>query len=119
MVWCLDVAWDSSKLLTGSGDNYCIVWDVEIGRPIHHIQSPVAVRTVGFSFSGNLFFFGTDARATNPCEVNIFDIRDASQMTSGQPSFRIPMTKSKATSALWGHLDNMIITGRKFFISFI
>lgn len=113
VVWCLDVSYDSSKLVTGSGDNYCILWDTEIGRPLHNIQSPTSVRTVGFSYSANLFFFGTDARATMPCEVNIFDLRDSTQMSNGQPSFRIPTPKSKTTSALWGHLDNMIITGKQ------
>jgi len=113
VVWCLDVAWDSSKLITGSGDNYCILWDTEVGRPLHNIQSPTSVRTVGFSYSANLFFFGTDARATMPCEVYIFDLRDGTQMSTGQASFKIPTPKSKATSALWSHLDNTIITGHE------
>lgn len=31
-VWCLDVKWDSSKVMTGSSDNTAKLWDCETGK---------------------------------------------------------------------------------------
>uniref|UniRef100_A0A915HJD5 Serine-threonine kinase receptor-associated protein n=1 Tax=Romanomermis culicivorax TaxID=13658 RepID=A0A915HJD5_ROMCU len=112
VIWCMDVSWDSGRLLTGSGDNMCIMWDVETGQKVHALNSPIAVRTVGFSYSANLFFYGTDLRTSNPCTLNFFDVRDPDQMTDGHPQFSIqcPYPKSRISSALWSHLDYMVIT---------
>lgn len=30
-VWCIDVNWDSTRFLSGSGDNTLRLWDVETG----------------------------------------------------------------------------------------
>jgi len=113
VVWCLDVTWDTDTLITGSGDNACLLWDIETGKQLYKLQSPTSVRTVGFSFSGRLFFYGTDQRATKECSLMVFDQRDPSQLTTGEPFLNIPMNKSKVTSALWSHLDDLIITGHE------
>jgi len=113
VVWCLDVSWDSHTLITGSGDNACLLWDVETGTQLSKLQSPTSVRTVGFSFSGHLFFYGTDQRTQQSCSVMVFDQRDQSQLSTGQAFLNIPMAKSKVTSALWSYLDDMIITGHE------
>ena len=33
-VWCIDVNWDTTKVLTGSADNSCKIWDCETGKPL-------------------------------------------------------------------------------------
>ena len=30
-VWCIDVNWDTSKFMSGSGDNTLIIWDCQTG----------------------------------------------------------------------------------------
>ena len=30
-VWCIDVNWDSTSVLTGSADNSCRIWDLQYG----------------------------------------------------------------------------------------
>jgi len=116
VVWCLDASWDTTQLITGGGDNACILWDVETGKQLHKLLSPVSVRAVGFSFTGHLFFYATDKRTVQPCSLMVFDQRDPSQITAGgpgQPFLNIPMDKSRVTSAVWSHLDDIITTGHE------
>jgi len=113
VVWCLDVSWDNAFLLTGSGDTYCKLWDCESGKCLYSLTANTAVRSVGFSYSGNMFFFTTDQRTQFSCVLNIYDARDRSQIESGTPQLSIPIPKSKITSAVWSHLDNSIITGHE------
>lgn len=30
-LWCVDVNWDTTRLMSGSADESCILWDVETG----------------------------------------------------------------------------------------
>jgi len=112
-VWSLDVSWDSKLLITGAGDNFCLLWDCETGKKLHDLQASTGVRTVGFSFSGQLFFYTTDRTMNTNCVLNMFDLRDQSQITANEPAKSIPMAKSKVTAALWSHLDDFIVTGHE------
>ena len=50
------------------------------GKELFILETKSAVRTCGWSFSGNLAMFTTDMAMGQPCEISIFDIRDKSQM---------------------------------------
>jgi len=113
-VWCIDSSWDSTKVLTGAADNTCKIWDCETGRQMNSLETQTAVRTNGFSYSGNLLFYSTDKTMGFPCELSIFDIRDGAQIAeSGSPMLTIPIdTKAaKITSAIWGPNEEFILTG--------
>merc|ERR1712025_97320 len=53
-VWTIDVDWESTHVLTGSADNSCKIWDLETGVLQHDIVTRSAVRSCGFSYSGNM-----------------------------------------------------------------
>lgn len=112
-VWCLDVSWDTCKLLTGSADNTCRLWDVQTGVQLSEFQTRSAVRTCGLSFSGNLVMYTTDKAMSQPCEMLVYDLRDEGQMRNNEPMWTQPSAKSKITSAVWGPLDEVIITGHE------
>lgn len=112
-VWCLDVSWDTCKLLTGSADNTCRLWDVQTGVQLSEFQTRSAVRTCGLSFSGNLVMYTTDKAMSQPCEMLVYDLRDEGQMRNNEPMWSQPSAKSKITSAVWGPLDEVIITGHE------
>ncbi len=101
------MSWDSKSLLTGSGDNYCMMWDCLTGKKVQDLQTPTSVRTVGFSYSGNVFFYTTAAQMKHQSSLNIFDTRDGA---SAEPRHRIQL-RGSALSAVWSHLDDTIITG--------
>lgn len=112
-VWCIDVNWDTSKVLTGSADNTCKLWDCETGKNINTLEVKTGVRTCGFSYSGNLLMYSTDKTMGHQCEIHIFDVSDPSQMRTGEPIMVIPVGGSKVTSAIWGPLEKYIIAGHE------
>ncbi|EUB57666.1 Eukaryotic translation initiation factor 3 subunit I [Echinococcus granulosus] len=93
VVWCLDVDWTSTHLISGSGDATVRLWDVSNGKELNRISRPSSVRACGFSYSGHLFFFVADVFKQNPAEVCVLDTRDRSH------------------AAIWGDLEDFIITG--------
>lgn len=112
-VWCIDVDYRSEKLLSGSADNTCKIWDVETGKLLINHETLSAVRTCGFSYSGNLVFITTDQALQQPCALHLFDIRAPETLRSNNPRWSQKISPSKITSALWGHLDESIITGHE------
>ncbi|EEC12497.1 serine/threonine kinase receptor-associated protein, putative, partial [Ixodes scapularis] len=79
-VWCIDVNWDSTKVISGAGDNTCRVWDLERGVNINTIETATAVRTCMFSFSGRMLMYSTDKSMGRFCEIHIVDTADKRQM---------------------------------------
>ncbi|XP_076472910.1 eukaryotic translation initiation factor 3 subunit I-like [Babylonia areolata] len=114
-VWCIDVDWNTTKVLTGSADNSCKLWDAKTGVNISTLETRTAVRSCGFSYSGNYIMLTTDKTMGFPCEVLVYDIRDDTQMLNGEPLQRItlPTTEAKITSAVWADLDDLILTGHE------
>lgn len=80
---------------------------------MNSIETKTAVRTNGFSFSGNLLFLSTDKTMGFPCELQLYDQRDPSQIAEHAPMLTIPIdTKAaKITAAIWGPGDQYIMTG--------
>ncbi|CAI9739369.1 eukaryotic translation initiation factor 3 subunit I [Octopus vulgaris] len=112
-VWCLDVDWCTQKLLTGSADNSCRLWDCEKGVALITIPTSTAVRTNGFSYSGQLIMFSTDTTMGQQCTIHIYDSRDDSQITNCKPARSVEVTDSKVTCGLWGPYDEYLITGHE------
>lgn len=114
VVWCLDVDWTTSKLISGSGDMTTKIWDVEYGSVIASIPSKSSVRTCNFSYSGYQAAYSTDKAMGQPSELFIIDVRTVDESLADQsPVLHIPMQDSKITSMLWGSLDETVITGHE------
>lgn len=112
-VWCIDVNWDSTKIITGAADPKLGLWDLETGVPISMINTDTAVRTCGFSFSGKQVMYSTDKSMGKQCEIKIVDVRDAHHMKGDDAIISVPVPTSKVTSAVWGPLDETLITGHE------
>lgn len=112
-VWCIDVDWETDKLLTGSADNTCKLWDCKTGTPLWELSTESAVRSCGFSFDGNLIMCTTDKAMGRECELRVYDIRDEYQIKNNSPMWLELLPKHKVTSAVWGPLGEMIITGHE------
>lgn len=115
-VWCVDVDWTTTRLITGSGDMSTKLWDVETGRALGTIPTNSAARTVNFSYSGNQASYSTDKAMGHNCELFIIDVRNVDASISNQsPVLKLTMNQqqTKITSMLWGALDETVITGHE------
>jgi translation initiation factor 3 subunit I len=111
-VWCLDPRWDTQYLVTGAADNSSKIWDIETGKELASLSTGSAVRTCAFSYSGKQFFYTTDKAMGKACEIRLFDVGDVlTGSGDSQPYLTIPCEESKVTSAVWGPLDEFILTG--------
>lgn len=77
------------------------------------IEAKTSVRTCNFSYSGNLALYSTDSQMGYPSEIFIIDVRTVdSSFNENDNILRIPLTNApKATSMVWGNLDEVIISG--------
>lgn len=112
-VWCIDVDWETQNILTGSADNSCRLWNCEKGTQLINIPTNTAVRTNGFSYSGQLIMFSTDTTMGKQCTIYIYDIRDDTQIKTGKPARSIEVANSKVTCGIWGPYDEYLITGHE------
>ncbi|CAF0822863.1 unnamed protein product [Rotaria sp. Silwood1] len=110
-VWTIDVNWDTTSFISASADSTVRVWDVQTGREKNLYTLEAPARCCAFSFDGNNILYTNDDVMGKPCELYVTDIR---MRPSEGPSVRINVSQlghRKVTSALWGTLDQFIITG--------
>lgn len=81
-----------------------------MAKSTYALASPV--RTCGFSYSGNLIFYSTDKVIGKECILTVRDVRESDKSA---PIREIDVTPShsKITSALWGPLEEYIVTGHE------
>lgn len=51
-----------------------------LGKELNCISKQASIRSCGFSYSGNLFFFVTDVFKQDPSEIRVLDKRDDSHV---------------------------------------
>lgn len=112
-VWCIDVDWTTSNLISGSADNTARIWDVRTGQIKTTFPCQNAVRSCGFSYSGNIAMYTTDTTLGASCFIFLRDLR---LPESSDPVRQIDVTGMKLpkiTSSIWGSLEDTIITGHE------
>lgn len=113
-VWCIDVNWDTTRFMSGSGDNTLMIWDCETGKVIGKLETNSSVRTCSFSYSGNLTVYSTDKALGHQCEMFIIDTRNVDAGLSKQDTIhRISIDGPRISAVLWGALEETIITGHE------
>lgn len=112
-VWCIDVDWQSTKLISGAGDNTFRMWDIQTGKEISQIVTNSSVRACNYSYSSNMAVYTTDKAMGYPCEMFIIDVRNTDDFGKADPILKLPMSGSRISSLLWGTLDEVIITGHE------
>jgi len=115
VVWAIDVDWETKHFMSGAGDQTLMIWDVQTGKSIGKIETKTSVRTCNFSYSGNMALYSTDSQMGHSSEIFVVDVRTVdSTLNENDPILRIPLTNApKATSMLWGRLDETVISGHE------
>jgi len=110
-VWCLDVNFDSSKLLTGSADNFCKLWEVRTGECLHTWKHTAPVRCVGFALGEKKFLTVLDNIMGNVPTIFVWDLElDNLANHPDCPLLTITGHTAKISRALWGPLNEQIFS---------
>ena len=132
-VWTIDVNWDSTSFVSASADSSVRVWDVQTGKDKNLYTLETPCRCCAFSYDGNMILYTNDNVMGKDCEIYLADIRTRRMCIERMnfpffvkisknfpflavegPLARINISQSghsRVTSALWGTLDQFIITG--------
>ncbi|PFX20958.1 Eukaryotic translation initiation factor 3 subunit I [Stylophora pistillata] len=108
-VWCIDVDWETKHFISGSADNSLRFWDCETATTLSKYETKTAVRACGFSYCGQKVMMTTDRQMGHDCILMLYDIREGSR----DPVLSVAVDGPKVTAALWGPLDQYIITGHE------
>eukprot|EP01096_Ripella_sp_DP13-Kostka_P016323 TRINITY_DN7924_c1_g1_i1.p1 TRINITY_DN7924_c1_g1~~TRINITY_DN7924_c1_g1_i1.p1 ORF type:complete len:325 (-),score=140.10 TRINITY_DN7924_c1_g1_i1:94-1068(-) len=111
VVWSLDVDDNTSRMISGSGDETLRLWDIKKGKQLDEINFGIVVKWVQFSHGSGRFLVVTDAVRGHTSKIFIYshDNPDALNrepigvITNSSPSFGI-------IQAHWGPLNKTIIT---------
>lgn len=108
----LRVAVDSTKLLTGSADNYCKLWEVRTGECLHTWKHTAPVRSVGFAIGDKQFLTVLDNIMGNTPTIFVWDLElDNLANHPDCPKLTIVGHTNKVNRALWGHTNERIYSG--------
>lgn len=114
VVWCIDVDWQSTKFISGGGDNTLRLWNVQTGKETGQIKTFSSVRSCNFSYSANMAAYATDTAMGYSCELNLIDVRSMDDSgNNSEPILKILISGSRVSSFAWGTLDEIMITGHE------
>jgi len=110
-VWCCDINFDSTKLLTGSADNYCKLWEVRTGECLHTWKHTAPVRCVGFAVGEKKFLTVLDNIMGNTATIFVWELElDNLANHPDCPLLSIQGHTAKINRALWGPLNESIFS---------
>jgi len=66
----------TTRVLTGSGDNTCRLWEALTGKELHVFETRSAVRSVAFAFGDKEAIFVTDATMGNKSTIHFIKIAE-------------------------------------------
>jgi len=108
-VWCVDINFNSTKLLTGSADNMCKLWEVQTGVCLHTWKHTGPVRDVGFAVGDKMFLSVLDNIMGNVPTIFVWDLEmNNLENHPDCPKLTILGHSAKIQRALWGPLNKII-----------
>eukprot|EP01118_Nematostelium_gracile_P007367 TRINITY_DN2401_c0_g1_i1.p1 TRINITY_DN2401_c0_g1~~TRINITY_DN2401_c0_g1_i1.p1 ORF type:complete len:321 (-),score=84.46 TRINITY_DN2401_c0_g1_i1:54-1016(-) len=104
-VWSVDVDRKTSRVLSGSADNYAKLWDAETGKNITTWRHQTPVRSVEFGLGDKQFITSADQLLDYLPTINIYDVN-----SSVRSILTIQNKKeTKILQATWGPLNRTIL----------
>jgi len=101
-----DVNYESTVLLTGSGDTSVKIWDVETGKERQSLSHKAPVRWVEWAEGDKQFLTLTDAVMGQTTTILIYSFEPGRAVVVGE----ISLPNIKLSQASWGPLNKTIIT---------
>jgi len=113
-VFDCDVTFDSSRLITGSADTTVKLWNVETGKELYSFNLQSSVVSVGFAHGDHMILAVQDQQGRGVVSsINLYNIKDDTSQQSHEPVRELLCKESPITVALWGTLNQTIISGHR------
>jgi len=111
-VWDCDIDFQSARLLTGSSDASAKLWDVKTGKELFSIPHKSGVRSVGFSHGERMILTVQDDQHKQQPTIFIYNLSEDLKDQKVEPVRAMSAPGSgKMNTALWGSLNQSIISG--------
>ncbi|KAJ4456289.1 putative Eukaryotic translation initiation factor 3 subunit I [Paratrimastix pyriformis] len=114
VIWSFDVNRATTLMVSGSGDSSIIFWDVMTGRVLAQWHYETIVRVVAFSYGDQSLLVIADRQGDVPSMIYVYDVPAMDQIPAERPEARIALiheSDAKITRAVWGFLNEDIVTG--------
>lgn len=110
--WDIDVNGATTRVLTGSGDNTCRLWEATTGKQLYCFKTGSAVRSVAFAFGDKEAIYVTDATMGNKSTIHFIKIaEDPEDQQMPYKTIILNNNESKFSLARWGYLNKTIYAG--------
>jgi len=116
-VWSLDVSRDSTRLITGGGDQTVRLWDVETGALLATFEQQGPVKYVEFAEGDGMFLVICDPFSSVPASVRIYK-RLSGKTTDDASAWMYEEWKvlgtapgKRITRGTWTALNEAVVTG--------
>ncbi|KAJ5074284.1 eukaryotic translation initiation factor 3 subunit i [Anaeramoeba ignava] len=102
-VYSFDLSANCDRIVSGTGDSVCLLYDVQTGQHIQTYQFDSYVRSVHFSLGDHLFCAINALAMQKPQRIHVFDLRaDTKPIMLFKP-------KSQLSLIRWGNLNKSIL----------
>ncbi len=75
-VWCVDVSFHTTRLLTGASDTHAKLWDVQTGKELFTFPHKSVVRSVAFSIGEKMMLSVQDQSFSQQPTIFIYNLAD-------------------------------------------
>jgi translation initiation factor 3 subunit I len=110
-VWDLDVDFTSTRLLTASADRTAKLWNVQTGEELFSFDHDSSVRCVGWAEGARMILTVQENNFGEPAAIFIFNMADDVKDQERGAVREMSGDTGRINAAMWGGLNNFIITG--------
>lgn len=110
-VWDMDVNFNTTQLITASGDRTAKLWDVQTGQELYTWQHGSPVRACAFADGGRMVLTAQEDAMNQPAVIFIYNVADNIKDQTDEPVREMYGDTGKISTAVWGGLNNFILSG--------
>jgi len=110
VVWCLDTDWNSTRLVTASGDSSCKLWDVQTGRCLYTWAQQAPVRSVAFAPGDRVVSMSIAAVMNQSPDVFLYRLSDDLQEQGKSPFLKLSGHTQNVVRILWSPIGDTVLT---------
>lgn len=112
-VYNCDINFNSTRLLTGSSDRDCKLWDVKTGKELFSWGHKSGVRACQFAHGERMFLSVQDNTFSQTPTIFIYNLAEDLKDQTSEPVRAMTCPASRINEALWGALNQTVISGHE------